>query len=374
MYSVVSYGSMAADGVRMDAYSRAIAATVRPGSIVLDLGAGTGMMSLLALRAGAARVHAVEIDPAVWLARDLAKANGCADKLVIHNGSSLDLTLEQRADVIIADLRGSFPLFGQNLASMEDAKRRLLAPGGVLIPRRDRLFVALAETPAHRENLERGWAGFEREGFDAGVLRSATLNDTHGDENQPVLASHLLSEGVEWAELRYGEPFARSLAVDVELGVARGGTAHSLVLWFEATLHDDVVFNNAPGSALVYKRLVLPLLDPVRVSRGERARVTLRADVGGDQWAWETEIAGRPRVRQATFLGAAASPEAFLRESLASKPSRSPSGERAVRALEMMDGTRTLGEIAESLAASSGEVRRETIIDEVKGCARRYAR
>ena len=155
MYSVLSYGRMAVDAVRMDAYSRAIERTVRPGSIVVDLGCGTGIMSLLALRAGARRVHAVEMDPAVWLARDLARANGFGDKLVVHHGSSFDLTLDEPADVVLGDLRGSFPLFGKNLATMEDAKRRLLAPSGVLIGARDRLFVALAETEALRQDLSR---------------------------------------------------------------------------------------------------------------------------------------------------------------------------------------------------------------------------
>jgi hypothetical protein len=40
----------------------------------------------------------------------------------------------------------------------------------------------------------------------------------------------------------------------------------------------------------------------------------------------------------------------------------------------MMDGKRTLQEIADTLAASEPAVRRETILDEVKTCARRYAR
>ena len=374
MYSVLSYGRMAVDGVRIDAYSRAIERTVRPGSIVVDLGAGTGIMSLLALRAGARRVHAVEMDPAVWLARDLAVANGYGDKLVVHHGSSFELTLDERADVIIADLRGSSPLFGQNVAAMEDAKRRVLAPGGILMPQRDRMFVALAETAFHRHDLERGWACFERNGFDAAAARSATLNWAYSDDEAPTQANHVLSEAKSWAEIRYGEPFSRAVSGTVDLPVTRGGTADALVVWFEATLHDDIVYSNAPGNALVYARIVLPLLDPVRVSVGEAARVTVRTDVNGEQWAWDTEIGGRPRVRQATFLGQPASQQSLLRQSLAATPSRSGPGDRAARALELMDGTRTLNEISDALAASNPDVRREMIVDEVRSCARRYGR
>lgn len=374
MYSVLSYGQMAADGVRMDAYARAISRAVRPGSIVVDLGCGTGILSLLALRAGAARVHAIDVNPAVWLTRDLAAENGFGDRLEVHHASSFDVELRERADVILADMRGSCPLFEQNLSLMEDARRRLLAPGGILVPARDRLFVALVEASAHRQDLENGWAGFEREGFTAAAARNATLNCAYADGNAPVLASHVISEAKPWTEIRYGEPFARAFTGSVELAVTRAGDAAALAIWFEATLLDDIGFTNAPGQQLVYKRTVLPLLDPVRVSRGETARVTLRTDVNGDQWAWDTAIGSRPRVRQASFLGLPTDPQALLRESLSAKPSRSPAGDRASRILAMLDGEHPLSELADTLAAAEPAMRRDAILDEVKSCARRYGR
>src|SRR4051812_2266767 len=120
MYSVLSYGHMAADAVRMAAHERAVAATVRPGSLVVDLGSGPGILSMLALRAGARRVHAIDTDPAVWLARDIAAENGLSDRLQIHHKSSFEVEIAEPVDVILADLRGSFSLFDQNLAVLED--------------------------------------------------------------------------------------------------------------------------------------------------------------------------------------------------------------------------------------------------------------
>lgn len=374
MYSVLAYGVMAMDAIRSDAYTRAIKETVRPGDVVLDLGCGTGIMSLLALRAGARRVHALDTDPAVWLARDLAVANGYGEKLVVHQQSSFDLVLDEPADVIVADLRGSSPLFGQNVASLEDAKRRLLKPGGVLMPSRDRLFVAIAETEVQRSYLERGWASFDRNGFDSAAARSATLNAGYTDEHYPTQTNHVLSDAKAWAEIRYGEPFQRSLSATVDLGITRGGTAHSLVIWFEATVCGDIVYSNAPGSILVYRRIVLPLLEPIAVLVGDKATVTLRTDVGGDQWAWDTQIAGHPRVRQSTFLGMPASPESFLRESRSATPSRSSSGERAARILQWMDGSRSVQEIIDLVAAAEPTTRRDAIAEDVKTCVRRYAR
>src|SRR5690349_1041753 len=145
MYSVLDYGRMAADPVRMDAYARAIERAVKPGSVVVDLGAGTGIFSILAARAGAKRVHAIEPNPAVFLVPELARENGVEDRITIHAVPSDEVVLEERADVVISDLRGLLPLHGDNTAALRDARERLLAPGGVVIPERDRLFVALVE-------------------------------------------------------------------------------------------------------------------------------------------------------------------------------------------------------------------------------------
>jgi protein arginine N-methyltransferase 1 len=375
MYSVLSYGRMAADGVRMDAYARAIAKAVRPGSIVVDVGCGTGILSLLALRAGARRVHAIDTHPAVWLARDLAAENGYQDQIEVNHASSFDVELREPADVIVGDLRGgSSPLFEQNVAVMEDARRRWLAPHGVLLPVRDRLFVALVESEAHRRDLERGWTSLEQQGFRASTARMAVLNGVYSDTDAPIASSQVLSDSKSWTEIRYGEPFARAHSATVELAMTRSGTAHALAVWFDTTLHDDIGFTAAPGQQLTYKRTLLPLLDPVRVAFGDTARVTLRTDVTGREWAWDTELGGRSPVRQATFLGQPTSAEALLRESLTATPARSSGGDRAGEILAMMDGTRTVHELADAIAGGHPDLRRAAVVDEIKSCVRRYAR
>jgi len=59
---------MLADRPRMTAYDRALAQAVEPGSVVVDVGAGTLALSMLALRHGAEHVYAIEADPemALW--------------------------------------------------------------------------------------------------------------------------------------------------------------------------------------------------------------------------------------------------------------------------------------------------------------------
>ncbi|MDB5212284.1 MAG: Protein arginine N-methyltransferase 1 [Myxococcaceae bacterium] len=374
MYTVLEYGWMAADGVRIDAYSRAIAKAVKPGAVVVDLGCGTGLMSLLALRAGARVVHGIDLNPAVWLARDLAAENGFADRFRAHHKSSFDVEIDEPVDVIVADLRGTSPLFDQNLAVLEDARKRWLSPSGVLIPARDRLVVALVEMKTQRDFLEQGWTSIEQHGFKAAAARSATLNSVYTDSDAPLFANQVLSEAKSWTEIEYGMPFVSTRTKTLDLAVTRSGSAHALAVWFEATLLDDIGFTTAPGNRVVYKRTVLPLLEPVRVQVGDTAKVTLRTDTSGVEWAWDTQIAGGPRVRQATFLGMPSSPEALLRESITATPERSSRGELVSQILAEMDGKRTLHDLIDRVASDHPGQRRDSLVDEVKTCVRRYAR
>ncbi len=71
--------SMIMDRIRTEAFRRAIDSSVRPGDVVLDVGAGSGILSVFAAKAGAARVYAVEQTTIAALAEELAAANGVAD-------------------------------------------------------------------------------------------------------------------------------------------------------------------------------------------------------------------------------------------------------------------------------------------------------
>ena len=203
MYSVLDYGRMASDGVRMDAYVRAIARAVKPGDVVVDLGSGTGIFSLLAARAGASRVHAVDVNPAVWLVPELAAENKAGGRITVHHGSSMELEPPERADVIVSDMRGTSPLNGDHASAIRDARSRWLKPGGVLVPARDRLFVEVVESDELSARLARGWGSFERLGLSAEAVKTSILNTVYDDRSWPLLASDVISTAGHWATLDY---------------------------------------------------------------------------------------------------------------------------------------------------------------------------
>src|SRR5688572_33292764 len=106
MYNFNDYRSMITDTVRMNAYTEALRRAVKPGDIVLDIGTGTGIFALLASQFGASRVYALEPNENIQAAKRLARENGVSERTRFIRDISTNVTLEERADVNISDLRG----------------------------------------------------------------------------------------------------------------------------------------------------------------------------------------------------------------------------------------------------------------------------
>ena len=129
--------------------------SVRPGDIVLDVGAGSGILSVFAARAGAARVYAVEETSIAVLAQDLVAANGVAEIVHVIQGDVLDIDLPERVDVVVSEWLGGFGIDEGMLVPVITARDRWLKPGGVMIPHSVTAWAALGARP-----LSRGHGGF----------------------------------------------------------------------------------------------------------------------------------------------------------------------------------------------------------------------
>jgi len=307
MYSLHFYGEMIADAARTGPYVEALRRSVRPDSVVLDLGCGPGLFALLACKFGARRVYAVEPDSVINIAREAAVANGYADRIEFFQMLSTEVTLPERATIIIFDLRGVLPWFQQHIPAIVDARQRLLTPGGVLIPQCDGLWAALVDAADEHRKLLEPW---EVGKFDVD-LSAGAAKITNIWRKTKIKSEELLTEPVCWATLDYREVASPDVCAEILWRVARGGTAHGISLWFDTELAAGIGFSNRPGAPeLIYGQGFFPFPRAVEVREGEPVKVKLRADlVQGDYvWSWTTDFTEqRLRFEQSTFFGAALS-------------------------------------------------------------------
>jgi protein arginine N-methyltransferase 1 len=354
MYSLHDFGDMIADAERFDAYSKAIAKAVRPGDAVLEIGCGPGVFALQACRAGAKKVYAIDSEEIVHFARQLAEANGFAERMEFIQSDSRKVQLPERMNVIVSDIRGSLPFFGHAIASIEDARQRLLAPGGRLIPQRDTLKAALIEASDFYSKLVSPWS-HSSAGLDLSGSLSLLLNGSYGSH---FGRDQLLTDPQTWAVLDYSTGATACAAADLRLSVSRAGIAHGLCLWFDTELIDGIGYSSGPSPRkTIYGQVFLPWLEAVPVQQGQQIFVNLQTNLVGEEyiWRWETKVCVNGQdadrhFRQSTFQGANFTPQALRRRAADFVPSLSEEGHIDRWLLQAMDGKTSLQEMAQAAA------------------------
>jgi Ribosomal protein L11 methyltransferase (PrmA)/Arginine methyltransferase oligomerization subdomain len=357
MYSLAGHGAMISDRIRQNAYAQALRQAIRPGSVVVDLGTGTGIFAVLACQLGASRVFAIESDAVIQVAREIAAANGCADKIEFFEDLSTRVTLPAHANVIVSDLHDVLPLFLRNILSIADARRRFLAPGGVLIPRKDTVWAAVVEAKQAYAGIVGPWE-HNVLGQDAGAGRRLVVN---GNYKVYLAAEQLLSRPQLWATLDYATVENPDFRGRLQWSIERAGTGHGIAAWFDAELGEGVSFSNAPGAPrTIYGSLFFPWLRPVLLTPGQTVCLHLEAKLVENDyfWRWTTQIgsadgSGEPAASfdQSQLGGAVLSPAKLHKTASDYVPTLSEDGRIHRRTLDLMNGQASLEEISRQLAA-----------------------
>jgi protein arginine N-methyltransferase 1 len=380
MYSVREFGHMISDATRLKAYEKAIARGVRAGDVVAEVGCGPAVFAVLACQAGAKRVYAIETEDIIDVGRQIAAANGFADRIQFFQRDSRKVELPERVNVIVSDLRGVLPLIGGAVASLQDAKKRFLITNGVMIPRRDVLKAAVIEAEKVYSSLTSPWKTCVSE-VELSIPLKLVLNTGHGTR---VKLDQLMSESAELCTLDYmGNP-ERQMSAKLAFRANRNGTAHGICVWFETQLYEDIGFSSGPESPVtIYGQLMLPFLEPVVVEQGQEIIVTLHANLVGKDyiWRWETEIAAadggkKVHFRQSAFEGLTVSSHTLRRHAVNHIPVLTAEGVAERFLLGAMDGRVSLEEIAKRAAEQFPAVysSREEAFERASELARKLSR
>lgn len=135
---------MIKDRVRTETYRMAIMQhqNAIAGKVVVDVGCGTGILSIFCAQAGAKRVYAVDASEIALQANEVVKANNLSDTVIVLHGRVEDVEIDEEVDVIISEWMGYMLLYESMLGSVITARDRWLKPGGLILPSNATLYMA----------------------------------------------------------------------------------------------------------------------------------------------------------------------------------------------------------------------------------------
>ncbi|CAB9512425.1 arginine N-methyltransferase 1 [Seminavis robusta] len=240
---------MLKDEVRTKTYQMAILQNpqIFKDKIVLDVGCGTGVLSMFAAQAGAKHVYAVDCSSIIHQARTIVKLNNFEDKITLIEGKIEEIKLPvAQIDVLLSEWIGYCLLYESMLDSVLFARDKWLVPNGIVFPDKSVLYIAAIEDGQVKKERIDFWDNVY--GFDMTPLKDIAIKEPVVDvvdakalvtDAVPVLTLDILTCTKE--DLAFKNPF--------KLKAHRNDYIHGLVTYFECAftqLHKPIGFSTAP--------------------------------------------------------------------------------------------------------------------------------
>ncbi|WP_233236104.1 50S ribosomal protein L11 methyltransferase [Bordetella sp. LUAb4] len=266
------------DRGRNEQYRDAIAAKLQ-GLEVLDIGIGTGLLSMYAARLGAKHVYGCELNPTMaGVAREIIRANGEADRISVIGRSSQDLRLGQdipaRAQGLVTEIMDCGMVGEGLLTSLAHARAHLLEANARIIPECIGIeFCLIQSVEVFNNNHVASVDGIDLSTFNCYATQGyfPVRMNTWPIEYLSTRQSALLFD------LERGDIVAREETHGVT--VTQDGIVHGLAFWFRALLAPGIVLTNSPAAHTHWAQAMYCLDPPRAVCRGERIEVSARTDL-----------------------------------------------------------------------------------------------
>ena len=150
---------MLKDRIRTESYMKAIESNKEcfKDKVVLDIGCGTGVLSIFAARAGAKKVYGIEFADIADYAKKIVADNGLSDKITIIQSKVEEANVPEKVDIIISEWMGYFLLFESMLDCVLFARDKWLKPNGKILPDKATMYLAALEDSNYKSSKLDFW-------------------------------------------------------------------------------------------------------------------------------------------------------------------------------------------------------------------------
>jgi len=254
--------NMMQDFVRTSTYQKAILdnPTDFAGKVVMDVGAGSGILSFFAQQAGAKRVYAVEASSIAVHATKLVAANKVDEVIKVISGKIEEITVPEKVDVIISEPMGYMLLNERMLETFLHAKK-FLKPGGRMFPSRGDLHVApFTDEALYMEQFNKVnfWYQEYFHGVNLSSLRDSAMNEYF---RQPIVDTfdiNICTAKTQRHVIDFQtahETDLHRIEIPLEFHMLSSGTVHGLAFWFDVAFigsNNTVWLSTAPTQPLTH--------------------------------------------------------------------------------------------------------------------------
>uniref|UniRef100_A0A671LSL9 Protein arginine N-methyltransferase 3 n=1 Tax=Sinocyclocheilus anshuiensis TaxID=1608454 RepID=A0A671LSL9_9TELE len=242
------------------------------GKVVLDVGCGTGILSMFAAKAGARKVIAVDQSEIIYQAMDIVRSNKLEDTITLIKGriEEIDLPVE-KVDIIISEWMGYFLLFESMLDSVLYARDRYLAEDGLVYP--DRCSISLAAVGDTQKHSDRIAFWDDVYGFKMSCMKKAVIPEAVVEMLKPetVISEAAVVKTIDCGSVTVSE---LEFTVDFSLKITASTFCTAIVgyfdIFFDKSCGNKVMFSTAPDCTKTHwKQAVFLLESPIPVKTGE---------------------------------------------------------------------------------------------------------
>ncbi|KAG8185825.1 hypothetical protein JTE90_024802 [Oedothorax gibbosus] len=272
--------NMMQDYIRTSTYQRAILANLDDfkDKVVLDVGAGSGILSFFAAQAGARKVYAVEASSMAKHAETLVYHNKLSGRVVVVPGKIEEINLPEMVDIIISEPMG-YMLFNERMLETYLHAKKWLVPNGKMFPSRGDLHVApFTDAALYMEQLNKAnfWYQQSFHGVDLASLRDAAVKEYF---RQPIVDTFDINICMA-KSLRHTVDFQvaqetdlHKIEVPLSFTLNQTGEVHGLAFWFDVAFfgsQQTVWLSTSPTQPLTHWYQVRCLLEtPLFAQRGQ---------------------------------------------------------------------------------------------------------
>lgn len=273
--------NMMQDYIRTSTYQKAIISNLSDfkDKVVLDVGAGSGILSFFAVQAGARKVYAVEASSMAKHAEQLVYTNKLTNKITVVPGKIEEISIPEPVDMIISEPMG-YMLYNERMLETYLHAKKWLKPGGKMFPTQGDLHVApFSDASLYMEQLNKAnfWYQNSFHGVDLSSLRNAAVAEYF---RQPVVdtfdirictaRSYNFSVNFEKTD----EKDLHRMEIPINFTMNQSAEVHGLAFWFDVAFlgsSSQVWLSTSPTEPLTHWYQVRCLVDtPLFLHAGQQ--------------------------------------------------------------------------------------------------------